>query len=144
MPQYNTVNFADGQATPVNHTFTVQTVKPDLIALREKIPGTPIIGWPELVVRHRSPVMSSSGASNGMFREEFTIKVPVLEATSPSTATGVQPQPTVAYFNTAKLTFLISDRATDAQKKDLRKFAQNLLGTTPVTTQIENGEGVWA
>lgn len=145
MPQFNTVTLADGQATPVNHTFTVQSVKPDLVVLNEKLAGVPYIGWPEMVVRHRPPVyVPGRKSTGGVFREEITIKVPQMDATSPSTASGVQPQPTVGYVNQVKLTFLISERATEAQKKDLRKFAQSLLGNASVVWQIENSEGVWA
>lgn len=146
MPQYSTVTLADGQATPVNHSFSVQSVKPDLISCNEKLSTTPFIGWPELVVRHRAPLVKAGPKSvgNGVFREEFTIKVPQMDATSPSTSTGVQPQPTVGFVNQVKLTFLISERATEAQKKDLRKFAQNLLSNASVAWQIENSEGIWA
>lgn len=145
MPQYSTINLGDGQATPVNHAFTVQTVKPDLISFSEKLTDVPFIGRPEVVIRHRAPIVQRGRQSaDGVFREEFTIKVPVMTATSPSTATGVQPAPTVGYVNQVKITFLISERATDQQKKDLRKYAYNLLNHAAVHTQLDNSEGIWA
>lgn len=145
MPQYSTLSLADGQATPVSHTYTLQSVKPDLVVLNEKLTGVPYIGWPELVVRHRTPIFFPGRKSaGGVFREEFTLKVPQMEVTAPSTASGIQPQPTVSFVNQVKLTFLISERATEAQKKDLRIYAKNLLSVVPVANQIEGSEGIWA
>lgn len=144
MPQYSTLNLGDGQATPVNHPFTVQSVKPDLLAFSEKVSGVPFIGWPEVVIRHRAPIVQRGRRSaDGVFREEFSIKVPQMDTTSPSTSTGVQPVPTVGYVNQVKVTFLMSERATDQQKKDLRKFIANLLSHPTVSVQIENSEGIW-
>lgn len=145
MPQYSNFTLADGQATPVSHNYTIQSVKPDLVVLNEKLAGVPYIGWPELVVRHRAPIsVPGRKSAGGVFREEFSLKVPQMDITSPSTASGIQPQPTVGYVNQVKITFLFSERATEQHKKDLRIYVKNLMSVVPVANQIEGSEGIWA
>lgn len=144
MPQYSTLTLGDGQAPTVNHAYTVQSVKPDLISFSEKQSGVPFIGWPELVIRHRAPIIQRGRkTADGVFREEFTLKIPVMDTTSPSTASGVQPVPTVGFVNQVKVTFLVSERATDQQKKDLRALVVSVINSASVRTQVENSEGIW-
>jgi hypothetical protein len=69
------------------------------------------IGYPALTLSSRAPSKTSR-----VTRVQMKYVSPTLEATSPSTSTGIQPAPTKAYDCTFNGEWLIPERATPAER----------------------------
>lgn len=128
------ITIADGQATPVNHTFNPVSTTP--ATYRENGSATvPVIGQSNLVVD-----TSLNASQTGISKTKVVLVIPVLETASGSTVGGYTPAPTVAYYLTAKLEFLMPSRSTAAQRKDLRVLLRNLLVDNQLVSAIDNLE----
>jgi hypothetical protein len=66
-----------------------------------------------------------------------------LEVTSPSTSSGIQPAPTVAYTPIATLEFVMPDRASQQERKDLLAMLRDLIDEAIVTSQVHDLEMIW-
>nr|UUW21338.1 MAG: hypothetical protein [Sanya fiers-like virus 28] len=135
----------DGQATPVAHTFSPRgPASPDGYHIYEDRVGGIAIGFPLLMFRVKSP---STGAqvsqSNRVYRVAMSIALPTMEVTSPQTGTGIQPAPTVSYVNRASVEYILAERGTLANRKDLNAYVKNFLSNAVWTTAVETFEGVW-
>lgn len=125
-----TVN--DGQATPVAHTFAPISVNPPVYRENGDA-AVPLVGEKEIVI-------SLKKASGSVQRAVVTLRVPVLETQSGSSYSGYEAPPKVAYYMQANLEFLLPQRSTGAQRKDLRVLAANLLADTQVVSLVEKYE----
>lgn len=112
---------ADGQATPVNKTFNVVGVI-DGIAKWQDQSGGISIGFPTLTSSTRLP---SKGQPNYKIIRKLVL--PVLDISSPSTSTGIQPAPSKAFDSFVTVEYVIPERATAAQRADLDALFRNLL-----------------
>jgi len=63
---------------------------------------------------------------------------PILEQTSPSTSTGIQPAPTVAYNCIGKLELVLPDRSTIQNRKDLLAMMRDLIDEALITESVES------
>jgi hypothetical protein len=62
---------------------------------------------------------------------------PVLETLSNSTVSGILPAPMVSYTPRTFIEFVMPERASLQNRKDLRKMAANLLAEAQVTASVE-------
>lgn len=133
------LTLANGETTPVNKTFDPVTIKNDVAQWADRSTGI-AIGFPVVTFSMRAPT-NAKGARN--YRMVAKVVVPVLEQTSPSTATGIQPAPTKAFDLIANVEMVLPERSTAAQRKDIAAFARNFLGSTVVSAAIANFENVY-
>lgn len=127
------LTLADGQATPVNHTFGVVGKDQQGIARWADRSGGVALGFPQISFVLKNP---TSGSRN--YRLSAKVVVPVLEQTSASTATGIQPAPTKAYEMIGNIEMVLPERSTQAQRKDLLAYMKNFLASTAVITPAVN------
>jgi len=135
----------DGQATPVAHTFSPRgPVDSNGYHIYEDRVGGIAIGFPLLMFRVKSPTSGAQvSQSNRVYRVGMSLSVPTMEVTSPQTGTGIQPAPTVSYVHRANVEYLLPERGTLAQRKDLNAYTKNFLANAVWTTAVETFEGVW-
>lgn len=122
------VTINNGAATPVAKTFN-PVANRDGVARWADRSGGIAIGFPVLSFSLREP---KAGSRN--YKLVAKVVLPVLEQTSPSTATGIQPAPTKAYDLIANIELVMPERSTLADRNDLIAFTRNFLANTSVIT----------
>jgi hypothetical protein len=133
------LTLADGQATPVNHTFAPVNIDVNGVARWADRSSGIALGFPVISSSLRVP---SKGSRN--YKLTMKVALPVLEQTSASTATGIQPAPTKAYDLLFNCEFVLPERSTLAQRNDILAYAKNLLANAGVVTAaIQNFESVY-
>lgn len=129
---------ADGAATPVNQTFNPAGETAGIHAFENRVSGQPI-GFDRLTISIRPP----TDRARGVYKVQIKLARPTLEQTSPSTATGLQPVPTVAYTTAWDMTFMCPSRGTVQQRKDARVLAINFLQSSMAVSSIDSLEDIW-
>lgn len=138
MAQRANVTLTDAAGTPVNHVYKpAQTLPNGVITWRD---GTQAIyaGQNRLSVAQRM-----ADARSKSTKVEWKLETPVLEVTSPSTSSGIQPAPTVAYTLLADLSIVLPDRATLQERKDLLAQMRDLIDEAIVTSQVQDLDLIW-
>jgi len=129
----------DGLASPTAHTFSPVNIDQAGVARWADRSGGIALGYPVVSFSNKVP---TKGSRN--YRMTAKVVVPVMEQTSASTATGIQPAPTKAYDLIFNSEFVLPERSTLQQRKDLLAFAKNYLANaTVITAAIENFESVY-
>lgn len=129
----------DGLSTPVAHTFAPVTIDAQGVAKWADRSGGISVGFPTLSYSLKSPTGSSKS-----YKMTAKVTLPVLEQTSPSTATGIQPAPVVAYNLIANIEMVLPERSTTQDRKNLLAYAKNFLATASVCTAgVESYETVY-
>jgi len=132
------LTLADGQATPVNHTFNPVDIVAGVSKWADRSGGI-ALGYPVVTFSMRQPTKASRN-----YRVTAKVVTPILEQTSASTATGIQPAPTKAYDLIFTSEFVLPERSTLAQRNDILAFAKNFLANASVmTAAIQNFESVY-
>lgn len=132
------LTLADGQTTPVNHTFNPVNIDNAGIAKWADRSGGIALGFPIVSFSMRSPTSSSRA-----YKVTAKVVTPVLEVTSPSTASGIQPAPTLAYNLIATVDLVLPERSTLGQRKDLLAYLKNYLANAVMTAAVENFESIY-
>jgi len=132
------LTLADGQATPANHTFNPVNVDSNGVAKWADRSGGIALGYPVVTVSLRQP--SSSSRSYKIVAKVVT---PVLDISSPSTSTGIQPAPSKAYDLIGTLEFVLPERSTLQQRKDLLAYTKNVLANSAMTSAIQDFENIY-
>jgi len=83
------------------------------------------LGYPALTLSVRAPNKASRA-----YKVTVKLVLPTLEVTSPSTSTGIQPQPTKAYDNLFVGEFMMPERSTLAERTALFNYVASLFATT--------------
>lgn len=129
----------DGAATPVSHTFSPVNIDQAGVARWADRTSGIALGFPVISFSMRNP-------TKGFRNYKLTAKVvtPVLEVTSPSTATGIQPAPTKAFDIIFNVDATLPERSTVQQRKDAVAFLKNFLANATVfQAAVENFESVY-
>lgn len=129
------LTLADGQATPVSHTFGVVGINASNVARWADRSGGIQVGYPTVSLLVKEPIKG-----NPNYKVSAKVTLPVLEQTSASTATGIQPAPTKAYELTSTMDFTLPARSTLQNRKDLFAYVKNLMANAIMTAAIENYE----
>lgn len=132
------LTLADGQATPANHTFSAVNVNAAGIAKWQDRSGGIALGFPTITMSLREPTKSSR-----VYKLVRKVSIPVLEVTSPSTASGIQPAPTLAYTLQQNCEWIIPERSTQAQRDDLLAYAKNFDANAVLTNAVKTFENVY-
>lgn len=133
MSNMTSLTIADGQSTPVNHTYDVQNAQVgDKPAVwMDKISGT-YQGFSILTSILRR---SDTGKA---YRVKLTISVPTLAVTAPASGSGIQPLPTPAYTTRATVEFILPDGCVLQDRKDILAYVRNALSQTIIQDQVTN------
>ena len=146
MPAIGNVVINDGAATPVAHTFNPSNRNADgQQKWQDKVTGV-AIGFSELGQQLQvpgNPVAGTESKASRIYRAKISLKLPTLEVTSPSTGTGIQPAPTLGYTCTANVEFLLPERSTSQNRKDLRVMLVNYLQHANAVAVVDNLEPIW-
>lgn len=137
MSTIGSVTLNDGATTPVAHTFAPAGVK-NAIAKWQDRSGGISIGFPTITMSLREPTKASK-----VYKVTTKVVLPVLEVTSPSTSTGIQPAPTKAYDLLATVEVVMPERASEQNRKDLLAYVRNFLANAVVTNGVQTLEPVW-
>jgi len=135
---------ADAQATPVSHTFIPLGPDQKGVWWFEDQTGIAPIGYNRISVElvRASTAKSGQSAGDSTSKVRLGIHTPKMEVMGNS-ASGLTPPPTVAYVPKVFLEYLISDRATAQDRKDLRKFAQFLQADAQIVDMVENLRSIY-
>lgn len=144
MPANAALILANGEATPVNHTFTPlgQNKETGFWWFEDQSPrvaSTSSLGWPRIGIRTRRANDAGPGddAKTRVNRVELVVAMPYLETVGTSDS-GLTPPPTVAYVERAKVEFLLPARDSIADRKDALAYPKNLLGHATVVDIVQN------
>lgn len=144
MPAVTNLVLANGEGTPVNHTFAPlgQNRETGFWWFEDQSPrvnSTSSLGWPRIGIRARRANDAGPGenAQTRVNRVEFTIALPQQETVGTSDS-GLTPPPTVAYVDRVKGEFLLPSRDSLADRKDVLAFAKNLLAEATFTDLVQN------
>lgn len=129
----------DGQTTPVSKSFSPVNIDVAGVARWADRTGGIALGYPVISYSSKAP----KGTSR-VYRLSMKVVIPVLEQTSASTATGIQPAPTKSYDMIFNGDFVLPERSTLSQRNDILAFAKNLLANAAVIQAgVQNFESVY-
>lgn len=126
----NDITLNDAATTPVNHIFKPFRTEGDIIMFRDRTQAI-YAGQNRLSVSQR--VANKNARSNKI---SWRLETPILAVTSPSTGTGIQPQPTVDHTNLFSMDFVTHENSTLQERKDLLAMARDLIAEAILQLQI--------
>lgn len=124
------ITLTDAATTPVNHVYSPVREVGDVISWQDRTATAVLLGQNRLTVQQRLATKQSKAT-----KLSWKLEAPILEQTSPSTATGIQPAPTVAYTNIGVIEMVFADRCTQQDRKDLLAQLRDLIDEAIVTNQ---------
>jgi len=131
---------ADALATPVNHTFV--PLGPDASGVfwfEDQSQASPIGYW-RISYQLKRPSVGQSGQSSASrtYRAVIGLHEPILETVSNNTVSGIAPAPTVSYVPRSFAEFVMPERSSLQNRKDLRKMTYNLLNEAQLVSLVES------
>lgn len=149
MPAVASIILANGEASPVNHTFAPlgQNRETGFWWFEDQSPrvsSTSSMGWPRIGIRVRRSNDGGPGenAKARVNRVEYVVALPQLETVGTSDS-GLTPPPTVAYVDRMKGEFLLPARDSLADRKDALAYAKNVLSDAIVVDLVHNLSQIW-
>lgn len=134
----------DAQGSPVLHTFV--PLGPDVNGTWwwEDQTGTSSIAYNRISMKLTRPKPAAAGDNSDkrVNRVKFSILTPKVESLGVSDS-GYTPSPTIAYTPRFDGEFVMSERSTLQDRKDLRKYADFLLAETQLTAMVETLQNVY-
>lgn len=124
MSQAANIVLADGQATPVNVTFTPESVTPAISVFADRSAGSSV-GFRRLKVSNRF-----AGGKSTVNRAAFSVEYPIV--------TMVNGVATQAYVLRANVELILPDQATDTERKNLYAFLKNGLANALVQGSLRD------
>ena len=144
MPAIANIVLANGETTPVNHTFAPlgQDSKTGIWWFEDQSPRvgtTSVLGFPRIGISTKRVTNSEPGMSSKsvVTRVNFTIALPQMETLGTSSS-GLTPSQTVAYVDRFKGEFILSARDVIADRKDSLAYAKNLFANALVVDLVQN------
>lgn len=134
----------DAQGTPVAHTFTPIGQDTKGVWWYEDQSASAPIGYNRISLElTRAPNPSvGSNANERVNRVKVGFHTPKLEVVGNS-STGITPPPTVSYIVRCNMEFILPDRSSLQDRKDIRKYMDFLCAETQLTNMIENLQSVY-
>jgi hypothetical protein len=81
--------------------------------------------YPAITLSVRRPTKASR-----IYRIVAKLFLPTADVTSPSTASGIQPAPSIAYVLAVVMEFMVPERSSIAERARLFSYARSLFATT--------------
>lgn len=130
---------ADALGTPVNHTFIPKGRDVDGIFWFEDQSQSNAVGYWKISVEVKQPPPATAGVSSDTrtYRVKVGLHEPILANITNSTVSGVEPSPQVAYVDRAFMEYVMPERASLQNRKDLRKMAFNLQNDAQIVAVVE-------
>lgn len=131
---------ADALATPVNHTFIPLGADEKGVQWLVDQSQSNAVGYWRISISTSAPLPPKAGESSQgrTFRIKVALHEPILETNGDSSASGILPAPTVAYIPRSFTEFVVPERATLQNRKDLWKMTQLLMANAQVQTAVES------
>lgn len=137
MPQATDIVINDGASTPVARTFSpIGKDAKSVLWYPQTNPAvngslsTPMLGYKQ----SRPSVQTKVG--NGRHQIIYSISIPYTEVVGVGDD-GLTAPPTLAYTDSIRISFDISDRTAKLGRKHLRMLGYNLLATTAVQSAVD-------
>ena len=136
------IPLADAQATPVSHVFNPRglTAVGGSDFLFEANNPISQIGNARAIVGNKAlpPARQGQRADGRVERVTVSLNLPVLEALSNGSASGLVPVPQIAYVKRATVEFVLPERGNQQDRKDLLKMLIALLSNAQVQDVVTN------
>lgn len=129
------ISVLDGKATPVAHVYNPVRVDPATYRNNSDT-SVPALAQESLVLS----LSDATSSSDGVQRAKVSLAIPVLEVPNGGTGSGYVAPPKVAFILRYNGEYILPNRATGAQKKDLRVLSMNTCANAQVIAMIEVGE----
>lgn len=133
------ITLADAQATPVNHVFVPLGPDKNGVFWFSDQSALSAIGYWKISVEIKQPPAATSGSSSDgrSFRFKVGLHQPVLEVLS-SGASGILPAPTLSYTPRAFIEYIVPERGSILDRKNLRKMISTLAADSNIVSVVEN------
>lgn len=142
MPVSQEIVLEDAQVTPVQHTFTPvgrDARDPQTIWFEDRSRPSPLGYWRISIKLVRPPIQNTPGLrADRTYRVTVGLHQPVLETLSNSTVSGIVPAPTLSYVPRSFTEYVMQERSTSQDRKDLRKMTADLQDNVQVIDMVEN------
>lgn len=145
MGAVSTIVLPDAQATPVNHSFIPLGSDAKGVWWFEDQTGDSALGFQRISISLTRPALLAVGKSDRgdrINRVKIGISLPRLETLGAS-VNGYVPTPTLAYVERASMEFMLPDRATLQDRKDVRKYLSGLLANVHVIAAVETLQTIY-
>lgn len=132
---------ADAQATPVNHTFVPVGLDKDGTFWFSDQSNANAVGYWRISVEQKQPSPAAAGTTSGngrSYRYRIGLHEPVLEVVGNSTVSGIAAAPTVAYVPRSFAEYIMPERCTSLDRKNLRKMTALLQANAQIVTLVED------
>jgi hypothetical protein len=131
---------ADALATPVNHTFVPLGPDAKGVFWFEDQSQANAIGFWKISLELRRPQAATAGADSAKrsYRAVIGMHQPIQETVSNNTVSGIAPAPTVSYVPRVFVEFVMPERGSLQNRKDLRKMTYNLLNEAQCVALVES------
>jgi hypothetical protein len=138
MAAISTISLVDAESTPVTRSFQPSRqglLKDSIIAeFEDRAANTGVpVGFGRLTWTIQRPTKVRP-----TYRINMRLMTPVLETVSNSTVSGILPQPTVGFTPMVECTYVIPQRSSLQQRKNLRKLFADLAVNSQLTAAVEN------
>lgn len=128
----------DGLATPVAHTFAPAKTQADFALLEDRASGI-YIGYNKLTFALTRPSGDAKQANRNL-KLSVKLETPKLETVSNNTYSGIAPAPTVSYRPTVEMSFVLPERCTLQDRKDLRVLIFNIMSNAAFVAAVDTYE----
>lgn len=131
---------ADAQGTPVNHTFVpLGPDKDGVFWFEDQSQASPIGFW-RISYQLKRPPPGATGQSSSQrtYRAAIGLHEPILENVTNNTVSGIAPAPTIAYFPRCFVEYVMPERSSSIDRKNLRKMAWNLQNEVQLIALVES------
>lgn len=131
---------ADAQATPVNHTFVPLGPDRDGVFWFEDQSQASPIGYWRISYQLKRPPVGSAGQNSAQrtYRAVVGLHEPILENVTNNTVSGIAPAPTIAYAPRCFTEYVMPERSSTQNRKDLRKMNANLQAESQLISLVES------
>jgi len=115
----------------VDHTFAPLSTEAGVLDIWMDRASGIRIGMPQLSLGIRQPNKSARTA-----KVTLKLSLPTMEVTSPSTETGIQPAPTIAYTLLGTAEFVLHERSTLLERQNLLAMLRDAIDEAIVTAAV--------
>lgn len=139
MPNLVNIVLADALGTPVNHTFIPLGADEKGVQWLVDQSQTNAVGYWRISLQTVAPLPPKAGESSDgrTYRVRVGLHEPVLETAGDSSMSGILPAPTVAYIPRSFGEYIIPERASLQNRKDLWKMFGNLVDNIQIQAAVE-------
>lgn len=145
MPAASNIVLADAQATPVNHTFIPLGKDAKGVYWYEDQSQSNALGYWKLSIDVKKPLPGAPGVKSGsdrVSRVKVSLHEPALE-TLGTADNGLTPPPTIAYITRSSTEFILPERNTLQNRKDIRKMSSNVLNDAQIIACVETLQAIY-